>query len=121
MRALFDNKDHAMLPGLFVRVRVPVGHNDKALLVRDDAIGTNQLGSYVLVLGKDDVVEQKPIKTGQREGPLRVVESGLDPADLVVIQGVQQAIPGSKVAPEKMEMNPAATAAGDAKANTTTQ
>ena len=121
VRALFDNKDHAMLPGLFVRVRVPVGHNDKALLVRDDAIGTNQLGSYVLVLGKDDVVEQKPIKTGQREGPLRVVESGLDPADLVVIQGVQQAIPGSKVAPEKMEMNPAATAAGDAKANTTTQ
>jgi len=121
VRALFDNKDHAMLPGLFVRVRVPVGHSDKALLVRDDAIGTNQLGSYVLVLGKDDIIEQKHVKTGQKEGPLRVIESGLDPADLVVIQGTQLAVPGSKVTPEKMEMNPAASAAGDAKATTTMQ
>ncbi|MBY3418460.1 efflux RND transporter periplasmic adaptor subunit [Rhizobium laguerreae] len=121
VRALFDNKDHAMLPGLFVRVRVPVGHNDKALLVRDDAIGTNQLGSYLLVLGKDDVVEQKQVKTGQREGALRVIDSGLDPADWVVTQGIQQAIPGSKVTPEKIEMNPPAAATGDAKAKTTTQ
>ncbi|MBY3226111.1 efflux RND transporter periplasmic adaptor subunit [Rhizobium laguerreae] len=121
VRALFDNKDHAMLPGLFVRVRVPVGHNDKALLVRDDAIGTNQLGSYLLVLGKDDVVEQKQVKTGQREGALRVIDSGLDPADWIVTQGIQQAIPGSKVTPEKIEMNPPAAAAGDAKAKTTTQ
>ncbi|MGO8091839.1 efflux RND transporter periplasmic adaptor subunit [Rhizobium leguminosarum] len=121
VRALFDNKDHAMLPGLFVRVRVPVGHNDKALLVRDDAIGTNQLGSYLLVLGKDDVVEQKQVKTGQREGALRVIDSGLDPADWVVTQGIQQAIPGSKVTPEKMEMNPPTAAAVDAKAKTTTQ
>ncbi|OBY06327.1 efflux transporter periplasmic adaptor subunit [Rhizobium leguminosarum bv. trifolii] len=121
VRALFDNKDRAMLPGLFVRVRVPVGHNDKALLVRDDAIGTNQLGSYLLVLGKDDVIEQKQVKTGQREGALRVIDSGLDPADWVVTQGIQQAIPGRKVTPEKIEMNPPAAAAGDAKAKSTTQ
>ncbi|MBB4526182.1 UNVERIFIED_ORG: multidrug efflux system membrane fusion protein [Rhizobium sophorae] len=121
VRALFDNKDRAMLPGLFVRVRVPVGHNDKALLVRDDAIGTNQLGSYLLVLGKDDVIEQKQVKTGQREGALRVIDSGLDPADWVVTQGIQQAIPGSTVTPEKIEMNPPAAAAGEAKAKTTTQ
>ncbi|MGR9058140.1 efflux RND transporter periplasmic adaptor subunit [Rhizobium leguminosarum] len=121
VRALFDNKDRAMLPGLFVRVRVPVGHNDKALLVRDDAIGTNQLGSYLLVLGKDDVIEQKQVKTGQREGALRVIDSGLDPADWVVTQGIQQAIPGSKVTPEKIEMNPPAAAAGDAKAKSATQ
>ncbi|MBY5919674.1 efflux RND transporter periplasmic adaptor subunit [Rhizobium leguminosarum] len=121
VRALFENKDRAMLPGLFVRVRVPVGHNDKALLVRDDAIGTNQLGSYLLVLGKDDVIEQKQVKTGQREGALRVIDSGLDPADWVVTQGIQQAIPGSKVTPEKIEMNPPAAAAGDAKAKSATQ
>lgn len=122
VRALFDNKDRSMLPGLFVRVRVPVGRNDKALLVRDDAIATNQLGSYLLVLGKDDTVEQKQVKTGQREGALRVIESGLDPADWVVVQGIQQAIPGSKIAPEKIDMNvqPAEPGA-DAKAKTTTQ
>ncbi|EJJ27763.1 efflux RND transporter periplasmic adaptor subunit [Rhizobium sp. CF142] len=122
VRALFDNKDKAMLPGLFVRVRVPIGHNEKALLVRDDAIATNQLGSYLLVLGKDDAVEQKQVKTGQREGALRVIESGLDPADWVVIQGIQQAIPGSKVAPEKIDMKTQPAEAGaDAKATATTQ
>jgi RND family efflux transporter MFP subunit len=109
VRALFDNKDRAMLPGLFVRIRVPVGHEDKALLVRDDALGTNQQGSYLLVLGKDDVVEQKQVKTGQKEGALRVITSGLDAGDWVVTQGIQQAIPGSKVAPENSDMN-AATA-----------
>ncbi|MBB3446274.1 efflux RND transporter periplasmic adaptor subunit [Sinorhizobium sp. B11] len=122
VRALFDNKDKAMLPGFFVRVRVPIGRNEKALLVRDDAIATNQLGSYLLVLGKDDTVEQKQVKTGQREGGLRVIESGLEPADWVVVQGIQQAIPGSKAAPEKIDMKPQPAAAGtDAKATTTTQ
>jgi RND family efflux transporter MFP subunit len=110
VRGIVDNKDHALLPGLFVRVRVPVGHEDKALLVRDDAIGANQQGSYVLVVGKDETIEQKVVKTGQREGPLRVVESGLDAGDWVVTEGIQQAIPGSKVAPEKVTMNASATA-----------
>ena len=122
VRALFDNKDKALLPGFFVRVRVPIRQNEKALLVRDDAIATNQLGSYLLVLGKDDTVEQKQVKTGQREGALRVIESGLDPADWVVIQGIQQAIPGGKVAPEKIDMKTQPAEAGaDAKAATTTQ
>jgi membrane fusion protein, multidrug efflux system len=122
VRALFENNDKAMLPGLFVRVRVPIGKDEKALLVRDDAIATNQLGSYLLVLGKDDTIEQKQVKTGQREGALRVIESGLDPADWVVVQGIQQAIPGGKVAPEKIDMKTQPTAAStDAKATTTTQ
>lgn len=122
VRALFDNKDKVMLPGFFVRVRVPIGQNEKALLVRDDAIATNQLGSYLLVLGKDDTVEQKQVKTGQREGALRVIESGLGPADWVVVQGIQQATPGSKVAPEKIDMKTQPAEAGaDAKATTTTQ
>lgn len=110
VRGLVDNKDHALLPGLFVRVRVPVARAEKALLVRDDAIGTSQQGSYVLVLGKDDTIEQKLVTTGQSEGPLRVVESGLDAGDWVVTEGIQQAIPGSKVAPEKVTMDAAATA-----------
>ncbi|MEZ2131814.1 MULTISPECIES: efflux RND transporter periplasmic adaptor subunit [unclassified Sinorhizobium] len=122
VRGVIDNKDHAMLPGLFVRVRVPVSKNEKALLVRNDAIGTNQQGTYLLVLGPDDVVEQKQIKPGQREGSLRVIDSGVDAGDWVVIEGIQQAIPGSKVAPVKIEMSPpTANAAGDASAKSTTQ
>jgi RND family efflux transporter MFP subunit len=122
VRALFDNKDRALIPGLFVRVRVPVGRNDKALLVRDDALGTNQLGSYALVLGKDDVVEQKQVKTGSQQGALRVIESGLDAGDWVITQGIQQAIPGAKVAPEKTDMNASVAGVPDnATGNSATQ
>jgi RND family efflux transporter MFP subunit len=115
VRAVFDNKDRALLAGLFVRVRVPVGHIDKALLVRDDAVGENQQGSYVLVLGKENTVDQKLVKTGPRQGALRVIESGLDAGDLVVTEGIQQAIPGSKVEPEKVTMDASgAGGSGDA-------
>ena len=106
-RALFDNKDGALLPGLFVRVRGPIGHQDKTLLTRNDAIGTNQQGSYVLVVGADNVVSQKVVKTGQKQGQLVIIESGLDPGDWVVIDGIQQAIPGAKVESQRSELNPA--------------
>jgi hypothetical protein len=84
-------------------------------LVRDDAIGENQQGSYVLVLGKGNTVDQKLVKTGPRQGALRVVESGLEAGDLVVTEGIQQAIPGSKVEPETVQMDPSvAGGSGDA-------
>ena len=107
-RAIFDNKDHVLLPGLFVRVRVPVGHQDKALLTRDDAIGTSQEGSYVLVVGPDNVVHRKIVKTGDREGQLRIIESGLDPGDWVVTEGIQRAFPGAKVDPQRAASAPVA-------------
>jgi membrane fusion protein, multidrug efflux system len=100
-RALIENGDHALLPGLFVRVRIPVGRQDKALLVRDDAIGTNQQGSYVLTVGADDVVSQRVVTLGPRDGRYRVIETGLAPGDWVVTEGIQRAIPGAKVAPQK--------------------
>ena len=110
-RAIFDNKDNALLPGLFVRVRAPISHSPNALLVRDDAIGTSQQGSYVLVVGNDDVVAQKLVKTGQRLGRLRVIETGLEPGDWVVTEGIQRAIPGGKVSPEKAVMQASANPA----------
>jgi membrane fusion protein, multidrug efflux system len=103
-RGLFDNKDHALLPGLFARVRIPVGRQDKALLTRDDAIGTSQEGSYVLVVGADNVVQRKVVKTGQKQGQLRIIESGLAPGDWVVTEGVQRAFPGAKVEPQQTKL-----------------
>jgi multidrug efflux system membrane fusion protein len=110
VRGLFDNKNQALLAGLFVRVRVPVSRPANQLLVLDTAIGTNQRGSYVLALGKDDVVEQKPVQTGQRQGVLRVIQAGLSADDWVVTEGIQFAVPGSKIAPEKATMAPKAGA-----------
>jgi membrane fusion protein, multidrug efflux system len=104
VRAIFDNKDNVLLPGLFVRVRGPIGHLDKALLTRGDAIGTSQEGSYVLVVGADNIVKRKIVKTGQRQGQLVIIDSGLDPGDWVVIEGNQQAFPGAKVDPQRSEL-----------------
>ncbi len=95
---------NALLPGLFVRVRGPIAHQDKALLTRNDAIGTSQEGSYVLVVGADNVVQRKIVKIGQRQGQLVIIESGLDPDDWVVIEGVQRAFPGAKVEPQRSEL-----------------
>jgi membrane fusion protein, multidrug efflux system len=108
-RALFDNKDHALLPGLFVRVRIPIARQDKALLTRNDAIGTSQEGSYVLVVGPDNVVQRKIVKTGQQQGQLRIIESGLAPGDWVVTEGIQRAFPGAKVEPQQTKLTSAAT------------
>jgi membrane fusion protein, multidrug efflux system len=115
VRAIFDNKDNALLPGFFVRVRGPIGHQDKALLTRNDAIGTSQEGSYVLVVGADNVVQRKIVKTGQRQGQLVIVDSGLDPGDWVVTEGVQQAFPGAKVEPQRTQLTVPADPSDDAK------
>jgi multidrug efflux system membrane fusion protein len=115
VRAIFDNKDNALLPGLFVRVKGPIGHLDKALLTRNDAIGTSQEGSYVLVVGADNIVQRKIVKTGQRQGQLVIIESGLDPGDCVVTEGVQQAFPGAKVEPQRIQLTVPADPSDDAK------
>jgi RND family efflux transporter MFP subunit len=108
VRALFDNKDGFLLPGLFVRVRVPVQRTENALWVNETAIGQNQQGEYLLVVGKDNAVEQRQIRTAQSEDGLKVVASGLAPDDLVVTSGIQRAVPGQKVNPEERTMMTAA-------------
>ena len=110
VRAVFENKNLSLLPGLFARVRIPVHKLDKGLLVEDAAIGSSQIGEYVLVVNKANTVEQRPVKLGPLEGKLRVIESGLTADDWVVINGTQRAIPGNKVDPERV---PITTATAD--------
>jgi RND family efflux transporter MFP subunit len=109
VRGVFENKDRSLLPGLFVRVRVPEERVADAVLIADTALGNDQRGRYVLVLGADDLVEQRVVKVGQLEGSLRIVEDGLHPDDWVVVGGIQRAIPGSKVAPQRITMHGAPT------------
>ncbi len=104
VRALFENPDGRLLPGLFVRVRVPFERTSGALWVDQTAIGQNQLGQYLLVLSKDNVVEQRQITTGEAEGGLQVVKSGIAANDLVVTSGIQRAVPGQKINPEERTM-----------------
>jgi RND family efflux transporter MFP subunit len=96
-RGVLDNQDGVLLPGYFARVRVPLDSDVNALLVPDAALGADQGGRYVLVVGPDHVVAAKHVATGPLEGSLRVIESGLNADDLVVVDGLQRAVPGQTV------------------------
>lgn len=100
VRGVLPNANRALLPGYFVRVRVPIEESVKALLVPDVALGSDQGGQYLLVVNNDNVVEQRKVEIGPVEGSLRVIEKGLGPEDRVVIAGVLRAIPGQKVNPK---------------------
>jgi RND family efflux transporter MFP subunit len=109
VRGVIQNADRALLPGFFVRVRVPFDEQKNALLIPDAALGADQAGRYVLVVNAENVVEQRKVQTGPLDGGLRVIESGLKGEDKVVIAGLLRAIPGQKVDPQlqKIETPPA--------------
>jgi RND family efflux transporter MFP subunit len=97
-RASLPNADRVLLPGYFVRVRIAT-QQQPTLLVPDVAVGSDQGGRYVLVVNKDNVVEQRRVEPQQLVGELRVIESGLTKGDRVVVGGIMRAIPGQKVDP----------------------
>ena len=100
VRAVLPNRDQVLVPGNFVRVRVGAADEQDSLLVPDAALGTDQGGRYLLVLDKENVVEQRKITIGPKVGDLRVIESGLKPDDRIVVAGILRAIPGQKVDPQ---------------------
>jgi RND family efflux transporter MFP subunit len=99
-RAILQNPERVLLPGYFVRVRIPVEEAAEALLVPDTAIGSDQGGRYVLVVNKDSVVEQRKVEIGPLVDTMRVIEQGLGPDDRVLVSGLLRAIPGQKVDPQ---------------------
>lgn len=100
LRAIVPNKARAMVPGLFARVRVPIGQQANALLVPETAVGTDQLGRYVLVVNDKNVVERRAIKLGPLVDGNRVVDEGLTGSEQVIVNGLMRAIPGRQVTPE---------------------
>jgi len=110
LRAVFPNAKGDLLPGLFVRLRAPLEARD-ALLVPESAVGVAQVGSYVLVVGDKNMVEQRPVTTGPVINAMKVIEKGLDGTERVIVNGIQRARPGSAVTPE--EAAPAKPAAAN--------
>src|SRR6266446_2084421 len=111
VRGVLPNSDRVLLPGYYVRVRVPTDRQEGALLVPDVALGSDQAGRYVLVVNGDNVVEQRKVQLGPLEGDLRVIESGLKPDDRVVTAGLLRAIPGQKVDPQLQKIETSAAPA----------
>jgi RND family efflux transporter MFP subunit len=110
VRGVLPNPDRVLLPGYFVRVRVPFDEQKDALLVPDVALGSDQAGRYLLVVNAENVVEQRKVQVGQSEGDLRVIEAGLKPDDRVVTAGLLRAIPGQKVDPQVKKIEAPASA-----------
>jgi RND family efflux transporter MFP subunit len=108
VRGLFKNPDRSLIPGFFARIRLPMGLGSQAvLLIPNRVIAEDQAGKYALVVNKDNVVEQKRIKTGQLlVGGLRVITEGLTPDDRVVLTTNGQAVPGGKVEPKQETIPP---------------
>jgi RND family efflux transporter MFP subunit len=105
LRAVFDNADRALLPGYFVRIRIPeTAFATEALLVPQTAIASGQGGETILAVGKDNVVEQRVVQTGEAEGTLRVIRKGLAQDDRVVVEGAARVEPGERVAPRDVKM-----------------
>ncbi|MGC8658268.1 MAG: efflux RND transporter periplasmic adaptor subunit [Desulfomonilaceae bacterium] len=100
VRALFPNKDGLLLPGLFVRVRVPL-QTSKAFLVPNVAVAMDQGGHYLLIVDQNNVVKQKPVTLGRQVGEMRVIATGISEKDWVIVNGIQLARPGEKVKPIK--------------------
>jgi RND family efflux transporter MFP subunit len=100
VRGVIPNADRVLLPGYFVRVRVPVDKEQDALLIPDTALGSDQSGRYVLVVTAENVVEQRKVQTGPIDNGLRVIDGGLKGDDRVVIAGTLRVIPGEKVDPQ---------------------
>jgi RND family efflux transporter MFP subunit len=101
VRAIFQNSDRVLLPGYFVRVRIPVTQDSKEdLVVPDVSLGSDQGGTYVLTVNKDNVVEQRKVEIGPVVDGMRVIEKGLTADDRVVVSGLLRTIPGQKVDPQ---------------------
>lgn len=106
LRGIFPNPANppTILPGFFTRIRLPLEQQQDALLVSERALGFDQGGPYLLAVNDQNVVEKKSIVLDQLIDGLRVVKTGLQPQDWIVINGVQRARPGAKVDPQRGEM-----------------
>ncbi len=108
IRATFQNPDHALYPGLYVRVRLPLGTPYKAVLISEQALGTDQGQKFVYVVTKNgegkDVAEYRRVQVGRIHHGLRAVVSGVGRDDKVIVRGLQRVRPGVPVHPQVIAM-----------------
>jgi RND family efflux transporter MFP subunit len=104
VRGVFPNKDEALTPGFFARVRVPIGPAHHALLVADRAIDTDQGEKVLYIVNKKKEVVSRPVRLGALHDGLREITGGLEPGEQVIVTGLQQVRPGVTVEPRVLDM-----------------
>lgn len=106
VRAIFDNNNEALIPGLFARVQLGSVNEEDVILINDKAINTDQTVKFVWVVGDDNKVGYRPVKLGSMAEGLRVIKEGLKPGEKIVINGMQRVMmPGQPITPNIVSMN----------------
>lgn len=100
VRALLDNRDGALIPGQYVSLRMGRPKAERALLVNEGAVGTDQSKRFVLVVGEDNKAVYREVKLGGTVRGRRIVTSGLEPGERIIVNGLQRVRPGSLIAPQ---------------------
>ena len=108
-RAVLDNHDGLLTPGQFVRLGLIGETRPGAVLVPDEAIGTDQSNRVVYVVDDKDLVKLRTVTTGRLIDGLRVIRSGLDGSEKIVVSGVQRVRPGASVTPRLVELTSVAS------------
>lgn len=104
VRARFPNKNLVLQPGLFGRAHIEASNTYHAVLVPDEAVGSDQNQRVVYVVGEDGVVSTKAVRTGPRLYGYRVIREGLSGSETIVVNGLMRARPGTKITPEMSEL-----------------
>jgi RND family efflux transporter MFP subunit len=104
LRGVFPNKDDVLAPGLFARVRVPIGFPHQTLLLSDRALDSDQGQKIVYIVNQDNEVVSRPVRLGALHDGLREITDGLKPRERVIVNGLQQVRPGVTVDPKLVEM-----------------
>jgi len=105
MRGVFPNPDAKILPGVYSRIRVPLEKNNFHT-VPEAAVGTDQEGTYLLILGEGNVVQRRSVKIGALTEKMRAIRDGLSGNEWVIIKGLMRAVPGRPVTPEREDSPP---------------
>lgn len=103
-RARLSNRDRLFTPGLFARVRLGEGASHSAVLIEDSAVGTDQTRRFVYVVKPDNTLEFREVELGPLHEGLRVVRSGLNPGEQIVVNGLMRVRPGITVNPQQVAM-----------------
>ena len=101
LRAVFPNPEGRIMPGLFARIRVPLSERYAAVLVDEQAVGTDQAQKFVLTLTETNTVAYRAVKLGPAVEGKRIVRTGLQPGERIVVNGLQRVRPGMPVTPKE--------------------
>jgi multidrug efflux system membrane fusion protein len=105
VRAIFDNSDERLIPGQFVRLQMGQPRSEKALLISERAVGTDQNKKYVMVVTDDNKAQYREVTLGSSVEGLRAVTSGLKAGERIVVKGLQRLRPGAVIAPQMVAMD----------------